>query len=394
MVDTGVSDSGSSDTNEVDTVSNNECPGGAGCPCNANDDCDGGLCLEGAGGKRCAKPCVDNCDKGYLCAQVPQGSDVVSVCVDAFARLCSPCGETKDCNYAGVNDARCVDRGNQGRYCGVGCATANDCPQGYVCEDVVDVDDNIVSQCMPSKTPEGSAGVCLCNANSVSLAYKTKCSKSLPGQSELSCPGEAQCKAVGKAAFCQAKAPKPESCDGLDNDCDGKTDEDSCDDGNPCTTDSCDGGGCKNSAAVDGGPCDDGSVCTLSDVCKTGTCTAGKPLVCDDGNACTTDSCDAQKGCSQVDFDGVPCDDDNPCTLGEVCGGGSCQPGKPKPCVSNDPCVLAKCDPKNGKCAYSDAGAGTPCDDSEPCTINESCTGGLCKGAPKACDDSDPCTAD
>ena len=61
------------------------CPGGAGCPCDANDDCDAGLCLEGAEGKRCGKPCVDACEAGFSYAQVFKGSDVVTVYVEAWA---------------------------------------------------------------------------------------------------------------------------------------------------------------------------------------------------------------------------------------------------------------------------------------------------------------------
>ena len=114
VVDVGGEDALALDTAPEDVAP--VCPGGAGCPCAGNDECDGGLCLEGAEGKRCAKPCVDSCAAGYVCAQVSQGSDVVTVCVDAWARLCSPCSKSEQCNHPGVTDARCVNRGDAGAF--------------------------------------------------------------------------------------------------------------------------------------------------------------------------------------------------------------------------------------------------------------------------------------
>ena len=316
-VDTAPEDTSLEDTAPI-------CPGGAGCPCDANDDCDAGLCLEGAEGKRCGKLCVDACDKGFTCAQVPQGSDVVTVCVDAWARLCSPCESSKDCNHPGVTDARCVDRGADGAFCGAACKTDGDCPSGYACKDTKDVDDNSTSQCLPVDDG-GELAACACSNNAVSLALKTTCSKAVvSGDKEFTCSGEAQCKEAGQAAECKANEPSDETCDGVDNDCDGETDEASCDDDNVCTTDSCEPGaddakGCSNVAVADGAGCDaDGSVCTENDSCQGGKCTAGAAKNCDDKNPCTKDSCDMATGCTQVADDGVPCDDENPCTIGDV----------------------------------------------------------------------------
>jgi hypothetical protein len=83
---------------------------------------------------------------------------------------------------------------------------------------------------------------------------------------------------------------------------------------------------------------------------------------CDDGNACTSDTCDVD-GCKHIT---VVCNDDNPCT--------------------DD-----SCDPMVG-CGFT-ANSG-PCDDSQPCTINDACSGGSCVGEPIDCDDGDPCTYD
>ena len=374
-----------------------DCPGGAGCPCEANDGCDAGLCLEGAQGKRCAKPCVDSCDPGFVCAQIPQGSDVLTVCVDATARLCSPCETSKDCTHPGVTDARCLDRGAAGSFCGAACKADADCPSGYACKDAKDVDGETSAQCVPVDDA-GALGACTCSPNAVALALKTACSVAVvSGAEELTCDGQAGCKTAGQPAVCQANSPEDEKCDGADNDCDGQTDESSCDDDNVCTTDSCDPTkGCDNTPVSDGAPCDaDGSVCTADDACKAGACAPGAPLNCDDKNPCTKDSCDLATGCTQVAFDGLPCDDENPCTLGDVCKGASCQAGQPKKCSSTTFCVVALCDvTQGGKCIFKNKAKGSACDDGDACTKDDGCDGGACAGGKVSCDDGNPCTDD
>ena len=194
--DGGVDDAGLADTLPQDAGA--LCPGGPGCACDDNEDCDAGLCLEGAEGRRCAKPCVDTCDEGFKCAQVASGSDIFSVCVDAWARLCSPCTSSDQCNYPGVTDARCVSRGADGDFCGAGCAKDEDCPSSYACKNSKDVDGKDTKQCFPVAV-DGSLAGCKCSPNAVSLSFKTPCSRSvvLDG-AEVICTGEALCKAAGK----------------------------------------------------------------------------------------------------------------------------------------------------------------------------------------------------
>ncbi len=219
-----------------------------------------------------------------------------------------------------------------------------------------------------------------------------------------------------------------------------------CNDGNVCTTDFCDPTkGCVNTPANEGAACNDGSVCTVGDVCKNGGC-KGVGIVCGDGNPCTADSCDVVKGCLYTPFSG-PCNDGNNCTLGDICTAGKCIPGAPtvcsdgnactddlcqvgtgacvfngnnanncsdnNPCTSDDHCALGKCtggnvmlvcddkngctsdvcDPNNG-CLYINNPA-APCTDSNACTIDDACLGGVCtSGLPKLCGDANQCTSD
>jgi len=141
-----------------------------------------------------------------------------------------------------------------------------------------------------------------------------------------------------------------------------------CDDQNLCTDDVCSGGNCTYSN--NSKSCDDGDPCTINDTCSGGNC-SGTPKDCDDGNTCTDDAC--VNGVCQHTWNNdlcpcesdSDCDDGNPCT-DNLCSGGACQ------------------NPNNSN----------PCDDDDPCTVNDMCSGGACSGTPMDCDDGEPCTDD
>ncbi len=146
-----------------------------------------------------------------------------------------------------------------------------------------------------------------------------------------------------------------EICDGVDNDCNGQTDEGLCDDANPCTVDACvPGSGCTHTVST--AACDDGSACTTGDSCATGTC-KGTAVNCDDGNVCTTDACAAASGCSHGN-NALACDDGNPCTGPDACSAGACK-GAASSCDDSNVCTADACVPASG-CTHTQICAGLP----------------------------------
>ena len=395
--DTSGTDVGGQDTSDGDDGGQADadtpiCPGGFGCGCVSNGECDEGQCIETPNGKMCTKTCVDTCPDQYSCVLSGSGPDTISICVYAQGNLCNPCNKNSECQITGHSDARCIDQGDAGAFCGIGCVNDGNCPDGYGCEEVTDVAGGTAKQCV-MKT-----GTCACSDAAIAKELSTTCYNTV---GEAKCAGTRTCLADGKPGApagggltsCVAATPEAEACDGKDNDCDGETDESTCDDNEQCTTDSCDPKeGCKHTNKQ--GVCDaDGSECTENDSCQDGKCTTGKVVACDDGNPCTKDVCDAAKGCTYEPTEG-PCNaDDNPCTPNDKCNNGKCEKDATKSCESESPCVTGACSIVSGDCKYQ-VTDGFSCNDGNLCTANSKCDGEICKGTPVPCDDLDSCTSD
>jgi cysteine-rich repeat protein len=99
---------------------------------------------------------------------------------------------------------------------------------------------------------------------------------------------------------------------------------------------------CGNGILDPGEQCDDGDA--VPGDCCSPTCqyeVAGSPCAAD-GNVCTDDVCDGAGSCTHPN-NSAPCDDDNACTTGDSCAGGTCAGGPPLSC---DACQV--CDPQSG----------------------------------------------
>ena len=193
--------------------------GGFGYECKSNADCESGFCVEGAKGLVCTKTCLEDCPKGWGCKSVQNtGGDVVFICLSEFVNLCRPCGKNGDCAPTRGGDSiettdLCLDYGTEGRFCGGDCSES-ECPAGYICSDVETGTGTVARQCVPE------AGVCECLPKYEGLT--TSC---FAQNSFGKCEGVKTCTKAGLSE-CSASPPSTEKCDGVDNDCDGLTDED------------------------------------------------------------------------------------------------------------------------------------------------------------------------
>ena len=193
-------------------------PGEAGAPCGAAADCLEGYCIQTGDGRKCAPTCVDECPFGWACLlHAPSQPDEVYLCVPTNVDICRPCAENADCFANGADAGQaCVVYGSDGNFCGVPCAENDDCPEGYACKASTDVTGGEETQCVLEK------GLCECKQWFVDNGAWTECSNT---NDWGTCAGERQCLAGG-LTDCSASEPAPEMCDGEDDDCDGGVDED------------------------------------------------------------------------------------------------------------------------------------------------------------------------
>jgi hypothetical protein len=415
------------------------CSPGDGCfldPCEENGDCLSGWCVEHMGDDVCTQACSEECAPGWSCKKLAgTDPDVVFVCVSEHASLCKPCASGTDCQGLGGTEGPCVDYGDEGAFCGGGCAIDEDCPWGFSCLTTVTVDGVDTLQCV------ADAGTCPCTDKAIELSLSTPCEVS----NEFgTCQGKRFCAEEG-LSVCDAPIPAAEICNGIDDDCDGDIDEPTleqgklrelCDDDNDCTEDLCLGeAGCEY-AALEGDECKDGNPCTIADHCQAGIC-VGKQVDCDDDNPCTDDACDESGGCV-YEANVAKCDDGEPCTVADQCEETECV-GVAVPCDCQEnsdcgaledgdqcngtltcdlselpyqcaideatiivcpdpegldaPCLSAACDPLSGACSLVAANEGGACSDDDACTINDLCEAGVCvAGVAANCNDGNPCT--
>ena len=264
--------------------------------CTQSGDCPSGICLE----NECARPCDALCPTGYACKGVAgAGTDVTLVCVPVMPKLCRPCFADADCKGSVVvGDDRCVAHGPAGSFCGGDCSKNGeaDCPTGFTCT-AVPANGAELRQCVPANGAQ-----CSCKPQWIAEAAKTTCARS---NETGTCKGARQCTPQGLSP-CDAPQAEAESCDGKDNDCDEKTDEDQVTEG--CTVENTHGTCTGVRACVNGAFACDAKTPAL-DVCN------GQDDDCDatiDQGFPDSDQ-DGVKDCleSDSDDDGVPNAEDN-----------------------------------------------------------------------------------
>ncbi len=405
----GACDDGN-DCTVADTCQAGACVGSS-KDCSAFDDaCNLGVCI-GTSGVCAAEPANEGgiCDDGNGCTLNDACSNGVCVGLDKdCSALDDACNEGVCVGTTGVCAPQPI---NNGGVCddGDGCTVDDVCAAGDCSGEPMDCsfldDDCSLGVCV------GTSGVCVAEpvneggtcSDGDECTIDDTCSNGV-------CAGDAKdCSVLddachvgvcaGTSGLCVAE---PSNEGGFCDDGDGCTVNDACSNGacagtpKDCSAldDACNVGVCMGTSGVceaeptnGGGTCDDGNACTVDDTCSNGVCT-GAPLDCSylDG-PCTVGVCLGTSGvCTAVPAnEGQSCDDDNGCTVGDACSGGTCA-GTPMDCSDfDDACNVGVCVGTTGVCAAEPVNEGGACDDGDNCTVGDMCASGTCVSTPKDC---------
>ena len=178
-------------------------------PCTGHADCPSGICLSTGTGAFCTIQCYEDCPENWTCAATTIfGTDPVLVCVPDYWYICAPCDTAVECKTAG---SYCVGMGSDGKRCTVACGPDGECPGGFACT----LESDGTGVCAPD------SGSCLCRLDEDEGVVHECLTENAFG----ACPGSKTCLGAEGWTPCDGPEPKEEACNGLDDNCDGSTDE-------------------------------------------------------------------------------------------------------------------------------------------------------------------------
>ena len=325
-------------------------------PCQTDEDCQDGLCLETPVTSVCSTGCQQGCPEGWACWPVEDAD----LCVPPEMLYCSPCDPAVQPPFV---HARCVPMPGGHRYL-LDCGKQDECKWQLVCVD----HGQGLTLCEP---PSGS-----CDCLPLDEGLEHPCD--LDNEYGV-CQGSRTCLGIDGFGQCLGTAPKSEVCNGNDDDCDGTVDEDSpnCAPGfclqeglsfHMKGAEECQEGQCLVPEAE--APC---GLYACDQIGAFGICLS----LCQADEQCVVSAyCDSDGQCIGKLPDGSLCDQDNQCNSGH-CNHGLC-------CQLDDCCFDAEFCPDT-------YGSAAMCDDPAICQGHRqaaACANFMCQDGPNVPDDS------
>ncbi|MCB9644746.1 MAG: hypothetical protein H6728_16870, partial [Myxococcales bacterium] len=355
--------------------------------------------------------------------QIDDNCDGKTDAEDTAACSCNP-GQTQDC-YSGPAGTEGVGVCKKGTQTCDANSTWGAC-QGEVLPGTTEICGNKLDDNCDGMTDTADTAACECDPNDTRACYTGPSGTDGVGECKA---GVETCGADGKWGTCQGDVlPSQEVCDGKDNNCDGKVDEEDpsaphcpagqrCDggkctcDATSCTTGCCDAmGACATPSNAQCGT--GGAACSA---CAQGTtCDAGK-CVCN-ATSCPNGCCDSQGQCqagnsnASCGKNGVAC---AACPSGQACdpqsqvcgcGPNTCATGC---CNANGQCttsVVSACGVGGNACLACDTKFANVCDNGAckcgsgaACVAGQACVNNQCvcnaTSCPNGCCDGNKCVS-
>jgi len=219
-------------------------PGQIGGACEDDESCEVGSCTQVGTGKYCTVACPPDCPENTYCAII-NGDPM---CVPDLGSQCMPCTTALQC----LNPSdQCLTAPAGDKFCARDCSTDGQCPNGFTCQEAAKYppkqgggsgdepdagapdgggDDAGADAGGPPKPPPGMPYK-FCVPNGL---FSCPCSEKRDGVIRTceftnqygTCGGTETCNGeASKWDACTAQIPAAESCNNVDDDCDGTKDE-------------------------------------------------------------------------------------------------------------------------------------------------------------------------
>lgn len=307
-----------------------------------------------------------------LALNADQNGDVLTDFLRVSLRQCSTNAECSDDNVC-TNDicssGACSHSNNT-----ASCSDGNACTVGDSCS---------AGSCHSGSAPDCSNAGDQCNTASCDPSgLEGNCSIQTPRPNGTTCNDDLFCTVND---VCTGGV-----CSGDAKDCSSSSDQ--------CNTGVCDedADSCTAEPVADGTGCDDGLYCSVNDACTSGVCGGSDRDCSQSADQCNSASCNEDANeCLPVPLpDGTGCEDGQFCTVADSCTAGLCG-GTPRDCSGHsDQCHNGTCDEEANECMATPLADGSSCDDELYCTVDDACQNGICEGSPRDCSaQSDQCNA-